>query len=144
MTDLSLTVERTIQAAPKDVFEAWLNPEMLRRFMIPSPGMPAPTVSCDPQVGGRFEIVMKAESGEIPHSGIYREIVPHDRIVFTWESPFSVDGSVVTLEFSPVEQGTHVTLTQVRFADEAARKSHEAGWGRVLAILETTAIKQEA
>ena len=32
MTDLTLSVERTIQAAQKDVFDAWLNPDMLRRY----------------------------------------------------------------------------------------------------------------
>ena len=137
MTDLSLTVERTIGADPKAVFDAWLDPEMLKKFMTPGPAMTVPVAKSDPTVGGRFEILMKAESGEIPHAGTYREIVPHERIVFTWESPFSVDESVVTLTFSAVEQGTRVTLTHVRFANEEARDNHEKGWGKILESLGT-------
>jgi uncharacterized protein YndB with AHSA1/START domain len=83
MNDLNLKVERTIKAAPEDVFNAWLNPEMLRQFMMPAAGMSVPKASNDPQAGGRFEIVMLAEENEIPHAGTYREISPHDRIVFT-------------------------------------------------------------
>ena len=45
MTDLTLTVERTIQAPQQDLFRAWLDPEMLRRFMTPGPGMTVPRAS---------------------------------------------------------------------------------------------------
>lgn len=136
MTDLSLTVERTIRAAQEDVFNAWLSPDMLRRFMTPGPAISVPVATCDPQVGGRFEIVMKAESGEISHAGTYHEIVPHERIVFTWESPFSVDDSIVTITFATVDGGTHITLTQVRFENEEMRDNHRGGWTQILASLD--------
>lgn len=132
MTDLNLKVERTINARQADVFNAWLNPEMLRQFMMPAAGMSVPKASNDPKVGGRFEIVMLAGETEIPHAGTYREIKPHDRIVFTWESPFSVDDSIVTLTFVAVETGTHVTLSHVRFADAETRNNHEGGWIGIL------------
>jgi uncharacterized protein YndB with AHSA1/START domain len=137
MTDLNLKVERTINATQEDVFNAWLNPEMLRQFMMPAAGMSVPKASNDPKEGGRFEIVMLAGENEIPHAGTYREIKPHDRIVFTWESPFSVDDSTVTLTFAPADAGTHVTLSHVRFADAETRDNHEGGWVGILAGLET-------
>lgn len=136
MTDLNLTVERTIKAAPADVFNAWLDPDMLRKFMMPGEGMTVPKASNDPKEGGRFEIVMQAGENEIPHAGTYREISPHDRIVFTWESPFSVDDSTVTLDFKPAGDGTHVTLTHIRFADEETRDNHKGGWNGILATLD--------
>lgn len=136
MTDLNLTVERTINAPQADVFNAWLNPEMLRKFMTPGPGMTVPKASNDPKEGGQFEIVMQAGENQIPHSGTYREISPHDRIVFTWISPYSVEDSTVTLQFKPVETGTHVTLTHIRFADEESRDNHKGGWTGILDTLD--------
>ena len=137
MTDLTLTVERTINAPQKDVFNAWLDPEMLKQFMMPAPGMSVPKAANDPKVGGRFDIIMQAGDSEIPHAGTYREITPYDRIVFTWESPFSVDESTVTLTFTPGNGGTHVSLTHVRFADAESRDNHEGGWTGILDALDT-------
>ncbi len=137
MTDLKLIVERKINSARAKVFEAWLNPEMLRRFMMPADGMSVAKAVNDPREGGRFEIVMVAGENEIPHAGTYREISPHDRIVFTWESPYSVDDSTVTLDFQDVDDGTHVTLTHVRFANEETRDNHKGGWTGILAALES-------
>ncbi|MGB7241523.1 MAG: SRPBCC domain-containing protein [Sulfitobacter sp.] len=137
MTDLTLTTERTIKAPQKQVFDAWLDPAMLQRFMMPAPGMTVPKASNDPKTGGRFEILMKAGDNDIPHSGTYREITPHDRIVFTWESPFSVEDSTVTLTFAAVEGGTHVTLTHVRFPDAESRDNHLGGWNGILEKLDT-------
>ena len=49
-----LTVTKTIPAAPKTVFEAWLNPKALSAFMKPGPGMSDARVECDPTEGGNF------------------------------------------------------------------------------------------
>lgn len=136
MTDLTLTVERTINAAQEDVFNAWLNPEMLKKFMTPGPGMTVPRASTDAKKGGRFDIIMQGGDNELPHAGTYKEIDPHSRIVFTWESPFSVDDSTVTLTFAPEGEGTHVTLSQVRFLDAETRDNHEGGWKSILNALD--------
>jgi len=138
MTELSLKVERTIKAPKEDVFNAWLEPEMLRQFMMPADGMSVPTATNDAAKGGRFEIVMRAGENDMPHAGTYLEISPHDRIVFTWESPFSADDSTVTITFAAAEGGTHVTLSQVRFENEEKRDNHKGGWESILAHLETT------
>ncbi|WP_380053666.1 SRPBCC domain-containing protein [Falsihalocynthiibacter sp. SS001] len=137
MTDLSLTVDRTINATPEAVFNAWLNPDMLRKFMLPGDNMSVPSASSDAKEGGRFEVVMKVGDQEIPHAGTYKEISPHERLVFTWESPVSVEDSTVTLTFEPVETGTHVTLTHVRFMDEEKRSNHEGGWARILSSMDS-------
>ena len=136
MTDLSLSVERVIKAPPARVFDAWLDPATLARFMMPAEGMSVPRASSDAKTGGRFEVVMQAGENEIPHAGTYKEITPHSKIVFTWESPFSVDDSTVTLTFAEVAEGTHVTLHHVRFPSEEVRDNHAGGWGNILAALE--------
>ena len=135
-TPLELTVSHRYKAPREAVFDAWLTPAMLQRFMLPGEGMSVPRASSDAVEGGRFEIVMEAGGNEMPHRGTYRAITRPERIVFTWESPFSPSDSEVTLDFAEVEDGTLLTLTHVRFPDVESRDNHEAGWTRILARLE--------
>jgi len=135
-TDLAVTVERIVRAPPERVFDAWLDPAMLMRFMCPGPGMTTPRAETDPREGGRFDLIMADGDTEIPHGGVYRVIDRPNRLVFTWESPFSAEGSTVTLDFAPLSGGTRVTLTHVSFLSEESRDNHENGWGAILARLE--------
>ena len=137
MTDLSLTAARTISASRERVFNAWLDPEMLKRFMVPGPGMSTPKAATDPVEGGRFDLVMKAGDDEIPHAGTYLKIDPHSQLIFTWESPFSEEGSTVTLDLADVDGGTEITLTHVKFVSEESRENHLGGWGGILGALDT-------
>ena len=136
--DLTLTVTRAIKARPEQVFDAWLNPDMLMRFMQPGPGMTTPQATSDPRVGGRFDLIMANGSDEMPHGGIYQVIERPHLLVFSWESPFSVEGSTVRLEFKPEGTGTLVTLTHMRFPSEESRDNHHGGWTSILAKLDET------
>ncbi|MDC0737391.1 SRPBCC family protein [Cognatishimia sp. SS12] len=136
--DLHLSVDHVINAAPEVVYNAWLNPETLAKFMRPAPGMGAPKVSNDPREGGAFEIIMSPGDQHLPHRGIYRKLSPHDQIVFTWESAFSPAGSEVTIDLRPEGDGTHVTLTHVTFFGEEERDNHQQGWAQILATLAET------
>lgn len=136
MAELELTTSRVINAAPETVFNAWLDPEMMAKFMIPAQGVAVPEAKADPVVGGRFSVLMRAGDKDMPHGGEYKEIDPHSRIVFTWESPFSVDDSTVTLTIAPSGSGTEITLHHVKFADEEQRDNHNGGWTSILAKLD--------
>lgn len=133
MTDLTVNVNRTINAPIEKVFEAWLNPQTLSKFILPMPGMPEPEVESDAREGGKFSIIMQVGEDKIPHTGEYLEIDRFNRLVFTWESPFSTDNSKVTLNFSQLnENETNIELTHVRFIDEESRSNHEGGWSNIL------------
>ena len=108
------------------------------RFMCPGPGMTTPKAETSPEVGGRFDLIMKNDSDELPHGGVYREITRHSRLIFSWESPFSIEGSTVTLDFRPDGDGTHLTLNHVRFPDEESRDNHMGGWTAILGKLDET------
>jgi len=136
MTDLTLKVEREINAPAEQVYNAWLNPEMLAKFMIPGEGMTVPKAEAEAKEGGRFTIIMAAGDQELPHGGEYKKLTPFSMIVFTWESPFSVEGSTVTLTLSPTENGTRIELVHVKFADEESRSNHEGGWAAILGALD--------
>ena len=99
--------------------------------------MTVPRAETDAREGGRFSIIMAAGDQELPHGGEYRKLDPFSNIIFTWESPFSVEGSTVTLTFTEVDAGTNVELVHVKFLDEESRRSHENGWAAILAQLDT-------
>lgn len=130
--EIHLTVSRVIDAQAERVFNAWLNPEMLARFMLPGEDMSVPKAESDAVENGRFLIVMAAGDKYMPHSGTYKTITPHSRIVFTWESPFATDESIVTLNFRPLEDKTEVVLYHTKFFDEQSRDDHQAGWSTIL------------
>ncbi len=142
MTDLTLTVERKINATQKAVFDAWLDPEMLKKFMTPGPDMSVPEAKTEAKTGGTFSIIMRAGDTDIPHHGNYKEISPHDRLVFTWYGPSPAEDSTVTLTFTPVDGGTLVRLTHDRFVDEKRRDDHKQGWSSILAALESAMTAQ--
>ena len=135
MTDLSLSVSRRIDAPIGKVFDAWLDPKMLARFMCPVDGATVPAVETDPVEGGRYSIVMRTGETDIPHAGTYLEIKRTSRIVFTWESEFSAEGSTVTLSFAEAGGATDVTLTHVKFRSEESVENHRNGWTRILGEL---------
>ena len=137
MNDLICKLSRVINAPIDKVFDAWLDPQLLSRFMLPMPEMPQPKTEVDGREGGRFTIYMDVGEKIIPHSGTYLELDRPNRLVFSWESPFSTDGSTVTLEFTAQDKvKTRLELTHVRFIDEETRDNHEIGWGNILAALD--------
>jgi uncharacterized protein YndB with AHSA1/START domain len=135
MTDLSLTCRRTIKATPEQVYNAWLDPAKMTRFMSPGPNMHVREARADARVGGRFFVMMVGDK-DLPHEGTYKELTPHSRIVFTWEAPWSAPDTQVELVFNPVPDGTEVVLTHVKFMSEESRDNHTQGWNGILGKLD--------
>ena len=136
MKDLELTVKRRIAAPREKVFNAWLEPAMLAKFMRPKADMGEARVTTDASKGGRFSIMMTTPEKEEPHTGTYLEIDPYSRLAFTWESAHSLDDSVVTIDFAEAgPDATDVTLRQVKFKSEQERDGHTMGWTAILDML---------
>lgn len=137
MTELELTVSRTIPAPREAVFDAWLDPSTMAEFMKPAADMASARVTNDPRVGGEYEVIMIAGDKEIPHRGTYQAIDPHDRIVFTWLSDWTTPDSTVTLTFTDDGEGTKVTLHHRGFPTEDSRDSHAGGWAEILEMCQS-------
>ena len=127
MTDLSLTCRRTIKASPERVYNAWLNPDMILKYMTFGPEMACQNATSDPRVGGRFSFDMVGENRS-PHAGTYLVLTPHSHIAFSWETPWSAPESRVDITLTPVPDGTEVVLTHVKFTSEQSRDGHFKGW----------------
>lgn len=136
--ELSLEVTRHLAFAPERVFDAWLNPELMQKFMVPAPGMTVTEASNDPRVGGQFRVVMQAPDVDEgwPHTGEYLEIDRARRLRFTWVSLYSQEDSEVTLDLTPRDAGTELKLTHIRFPNQESRDNHKGGWARIIEALE--------
>ena len=93
------------------------------------------------QVGGRWRIETRSPEGQEHHAGgVYREITPHDRLVFTMAWDGAEDGepgreTLISVGFAEEGQGTRMTFRQETFSTPSARDAHEAGWGGAFAML---------
>jgi uncharacterized protein YndB with AHSA1/START domain len=144
-------VERDYRASPEKIFDAWLDPTLVGRWM--APGSIKGSARIDPRNGGQYRVVHSA--GEKPVGGFDARIVELDRprrLVFAWgfigpdgERGFvRPDGkrgadldSRLTITFQPLPSGTRLLLVHEELDDLAAAlpdiaEQVETGWELVL------------
>ena len=69
--------------------------------------------------------------------GVYREVVPNEKLVFTWAWKSTPEReSLVTVTFKPDGAGTLLTLLHEQFFDADARDRHQQGWAGAIDKLE--------
>jgi uncharacterized protein YndB with AHSA1/START domain len=134
-----VVVTRSFTTTAERVFDAWLDVDMIGRFMF-GPALREETIlhlKLDARVGGSFSFKVRRGDQDIDHVGTYREIERPRRVVFTWGiAGESTDESVVTIEIAAHSSGCELTLThelQPQWADYAPRV--EQGWTTMLAAL---------
>jgi uncharacterized protein YndB with AHSA1/START domain len=142
MSDTSLRLERTYEASVEEVFDAWTNPEVLRRWWRANPAWVTPIAEVDLRVGGRYRISMEdPQSGE-KHTvgGEYSEVSHAHRLVYSWE--WEQGGgqhrhvSTVTVDFQAEGERTKIVLEHVGLESPASRDQHAQGWTAVLEMLQ--------
>jgi uncharacterized protein YndB with AHSA1/START domain len=84
----------------------------------------------DAHVGRRFRVLMRTADGEEHDvSGVYREVVPDEKLVFTWQWRSKPEWeSLVTVMLKRDGEGTILTLIHEQLPDEAERDGHRNGW----------------
>jgi uncharacterized protein YndB with AHSA1/START domain len=130
------------------VFDAWIEPAMIRRYMM-GPDTPEQEIvhlKVDARVGGRFSFLVRRAGQLIDHVGTYREIDRPHRLVFTWGVDEEAgDTSVVTLEFAAEGDGCVLTLTHrmdPKWAEYAERT--ERGWSTILNKMAEAMVRSRA
>lgn len=140
-TALSLRLTRRIRAHREAVFRAWTDPAAMREWFCPEGGT-VEAAESDLEVGGRFRIAMRMPHGLSVATGVYREIDPPNRLVFTWrwedgEGPKEGE-TVVTVDLTERGDATLLELTHAGFVTTDAREGHEQGWSQALNRLEAS------
>lgn len=142
-SETRLEIKKVIRASRNKVFEAWTQPEMIKKWMAPGTST-VPTMQAEFKVGGAYRIEMKGEMGgrayDVVVHGVYMKIVPSEFLAFTWnyedpERRASVGSTLVSIALRDVDGGTEVTLTHEGFASSERRDGHHFGWLDSLAKL---------
>ena len=134
----ALTLKRRLNAPPAKIYRAWTDAAKISRWFGPEAAEML-RAETDVRVGGRFRIVFRGPDGE-EHDvgGVYREVVPNQKLVFTWAWRSTPEReSLVTVALKRDGDGTLLTLLHEQFFDEAARDRHGRGWNETLDKLES-------
>lgn len=132
-----LVIERVIPADRETVFQCWTDPDHMARWFGPTPEHATPIAEIDLRVGGRYRIGIKKSDDDETHivGGVYREISPPTKLVFTWAWETSVqppDETVVTIELHEIGDETRLVLIHERFPHTKMRDQHGEGWNGCL------------
>jgi uncharacterized protein YndB with AHSA1/START domain len=137
----TLRLQRTYEATQEEVFDAWTNPEVLRRWWMVDETRHNPEVDVDLRVGGSYRLSMEVAGTDARNTvrGVYREVARPERLVYTWawEAQDGSTGpeSTVTVSFVGDGERTTVVVEHAGLPDEAARELHSEGWQECLRIL---------
>ncbi len=128
----SLRLASTIKAPRNKVYAAWTTPGILSKWFAPGPRSPFPEV-LDVRPGGKYKIVMRGEDDSPVAVGEYQDVVPNEKLVFTW----GWDGdpsqpTLVTVTFADVGGGTEVVLVHERFPSAETCEHHRQGWQAIM------------
>ena len=150
----AVRVQRIIPAPPDKVYRAWLEPELIRRWMAPA-GLEVTRAEVVERVGGHYRIWHAGAEGEV---GGFEcellELVPHERILLRWgfvgpdrlAGPTYDSQLTVTLREAP-DGATELTLVHERLDDLRQALpdiANGVGPGWEMALDKLAALAQEA
>jgi uncharacterized protein YndB with AHSA1/START domain len=125
--------EIRIAATPETVFEYFVNPDKMVRWM-------GARAEADPRPGGSYAVDINAQARA---RGAYVDVVPPSRVVFTfgWEADQANPPGSGTIEvtLTPDGDGTHVRLVHRGLTTAEMREQHAQGWGHYVARLAVAA-----
>ena len=145
-TDLSFT--RTLAVPRRLIWDCWTQPQHIPHFFVPAPHK-VTSVEIDLRVGGRFNTTFEVDSKSIDNTGVYLEVVPGTKLVFTdtysegWKpAPDPFMTAILILADAPGGGTTYTAIARHRTPDTRAKHEEMGfleGWGTVATQLETYA-----
>lgn len=128
-SEREMVVTRVFDAPRELVWEAWTKAEHLARWFGPR-GFSLPVCEIDFRPGGAYRFVMRGPDGtDYPFHGLYREIAPPARIVFT--AILDDEGNdelLTTVTLDEDGRKTRVTVRQTVPRSPMAARGQEQGW----------------
>jgi uncharacterized protein YndB with AHSA1/START domain len=128
-----LVITRTLNAPRDLVWKAWTERDRAQQWWGPK-DFTTPVLEMDVRPGGEWRATMRSPDGrEYPQHGVFREIVPPERLVFTltWDSD-PQETHLVTITFADRGDRTELTLRKGPFTSESSRRGETSGWNESL------------
>lgn len=136
----SLTVSKTINADKATIFNALTDEKIMAKWFFAGPEGWSATVKSDSKKGGTYKINMHNSEGETySHTGVYKEVTPNDKIVFSWNSHV-VTETLVTITLAEVSGGTEVKLQHDFMPNDQQVENHTGGWTMILERLASATV----
>lgn len=129
----TLKISRVIKAPPERVYNAFLDPDALCKWLPPA-GFTGKVHHLDPRVGGTFRMSFTSLDKKWSHAfgGEYMELKPHEKIqhtdTFETDDPGMQGEMRVTLTFKPVPEGTEVNVVQENIPKKIPVEDARQGW----------------
>jgi uncharacterized protein YndB with AHSA1/START domain len=123
-SDREIVLTRGFNAPRRLVFDAFTKPELVRRWMLGPGGWVFAVCDIDLRVGGKYRFVWRRESGqeEMGMGGIYREIVPGEKLVSNELFDEDWTGGETLATLTLVEENGQTLMTQtVLYSSRQAR-----------------------
>lgn len=134
----TIHLHRVLQAAPERVYQAFLDPDAMAKWMPPN-GFTGKVHQLDARVGGTYRMSFTNFTTGTRHTfgGEYLELVPHERIRHTdeFDDPNLPGTMQVTVTFREVSCGTELEITQEGVPDIIPAEACYLGWQESLALL---------
>ncbi|HYD44254.1 MAG TPA: SRPBCC family protein [Phenylobacterium sp.] len=140
INDRELVLERIIEAPAQTLYRCWTEPELMKQWFVPKPWTLA-KVEQDVRPGGKSLVVMRdPEGNEYPNPGVYLEVVPGRKLVFTdafvegWV-PSDKAFMVAIVTFEDLGDGKTRYVARARHWTDEDVKQHvemgfHEGWGQ--------------
>lgn len=132
-----VSLRRVYPVGPEKVWRAWTDPQALSQWF--GPGAASLTrAEIDLRVGGQYQLAFAGPDGGLNQlTGVYQEVTPFTRLVFTWAWHSTPERqSRISIDLTPVAEGTELRFVHDRFFDEQARINHERGWALFFSSLD--------
>lgn len=140
--DLELQVRRILNAPRERVFQAWTDARQMSQWFRPRRESSDAKVEMDARPGGAYSItVVNAQGQSHTARGVFKEVRPPERLVFTWQLEGKTDlpgaelETLVTVELHDRGGKTELVLTHQRFVAEETVQRHTHGWAGCLEAL---------
>ena len=130
--ETTLRIQRLFTAPREKVFQAWIEPDKMSKWLgRVTPQHSTRILEADLRIGGRYRLEIRSPDGALHLlSGAYREVMPPEKLAFTWSWEGTPDFSetLVTDEFHARGTFTEVVLTHESFPNKEACDNHTKGW----------------
>lgn len=137
---MNLNMKKIYNGPSGLVFEAWTNPEIIKKWFSPDGKWVAAVAEMNVSVGGKYKIEMHSPDNRtwIVY-GEYKEVEMNKKLVFTWSTE-DVKETIVTVEFKDLGNKTEVNLVHDLLPNQEQVDEHTYGWKGCLGNLETNVL----